>query len=235
MNTELIQNHKNENALVLVSGGQDSITCLFWALNNFKKVSAISFEYGQKHSKELKIAEKICKNLKVERKIVDLSFIKDLVISNLFKGTNDVNEEHELDKNVPSSFVPYRNVLFLTAASAWASSIDTTNLVIGVCETDYSGYADCRDVFIRSMQESLNLAIDFEDKKVVIHTPLMKLSKSEEFKMAEGLGCLDIIIKETMTCYNGVEKMNDYGKGCGNCPACELRKKGYEEYIRKYK
>ena len=227
--------YKNEKSLVLVSGGQDSTTCLFWAIKNFKKVDAITFYYAQKHSKEIEVAESLCKKLKVNHKKIDISFLKDLVISNLFNNKNNINKSHILNKNVPSSFVPYRNMIFLTLAAAWASTIATKHIVIGVCETDYSGYADCRDVFIKSLQVSLNLATDFKEKSVIIHTPLMWLSKAEEFKLAEDLGCLDFVINESLTCYNGIERMNNYGKGCGKCPACKLRKKGYQEYLRLYK
>ncbi len=226
---------KSENALVLVSGGQDSITCLFWALKNFNKVHAISFDYGQKHSKEIAIAQKICGKLNVEHKTVDISFLKNLVESNLFKGADDVNLRHKLNENVPSSFVPYRNMIFLTLAGAWASTLKVKHIVTGVCETDYSGYADCRSVFIRAMEKTLNLATDFKDLKVIIHTPLMKLTKAEEFKFAEDLGCMDIIINDTLSCYNGIEKLNYFGKGCGDCPACSLRKAGYDKYLRLYK
>ncbi|HOV15484.1 MAG TPA: 7-cyano-7-deazaguanine synthase QueC, partial [Spirochaetota bacterium] len=220
-----MQSYNNEDVLVLTSGGQDSTTCLFWALKNFKKVYSISFYYNQKHSKELDVATKICDKLSIPQKIVDISFIKDIVVSNLFNGQDDVSKGHKLDESVPSSFVPYRNLLFLTVASAWASTIGVNNLVTGVCQTDYSGYADCRDVFIKSTQVALNLATDFKDKNIVIHTPLMWLTKSDEFRMAEELGCLDFIMKETLTCYNGVESMNGFGKGCGECPACNPRKK----------
>ncbi len=229
------QFYKKENALVLLSGGQDSTTCLFWALSNFKKVNAVSFFYNQKHSIEIEISKKICKMLNIDLKIIDISFISELVISNLFKGGKDVNKTHKLNKKVPASFVPYRNVIFLTLASAWASTINARHIVIGVCETDYSGYADCRKIFIESMQASLNLATDFTDKKIIIHTPLMKLSKSKIFKLADELKCLDFIILQTVTCYNGIEKMNEYGKGCGKCPACRLRIKGYQEFKKNYR
>ena len=217
-----------------MSGGQDSTICLYWALKNFKKVSAISFNYGQKHDVEVKIAKKICDLNNVTHKIVDISFLENLVVSNLFKGTENVNLPHSQKEDVPSSFVPYRNLIFLTLASAWASTIGANHLVIGVCQTDYSGYADCRDVFIKSAQKTLNLAMDFMDKNVVIHTPLMFLTKAEGFKLAKELGCFDIVINETLSCYNGVQNMQFYGKGCGVCAACKLRKKGYEEYREKY-
>lgn len=229
------QSLKKDSALVLMSGGQDSTTCLFWALKTFGQVSAITFYYGQKHEKEIQVARHICTTLKVENKLADMSFIKDIVISNLFEGAGDVYQPHPLNSGVPSSFVPYRNLLFLTIAAGWAGTIRAKHLVTGVCETDYSGYADCRDVFIKSAQTTLNLATDFKDSHIVIHTPLMWLTKAEEFRLAEELGCLDFILSETLTCYNGVETMNDFGKGCGQCPSCGLRKKGFDEYREKYK
>lgn len=221
---------KDEDCLVLMSGGQDSTTTLFWAIQNFNKVYAITFDYEQKHSREIDIAGDICRKLDVERKVVDISFLKDLVVSNLFKDEPDVDGAHLLNPDVPSSFVPYRNLIFLTLASAWASTLGVRHLATGVCETDYSGYADCRDVFIKSAQVTLNLATDFSDRNVVIHTPLMWLTKAQEFQLAEELGCLDFVLTSTLTCYNGDETQNDFGMGCGECPACKLRKNGYEEY-----
>lgn len=229
------QSYNTEDALVLMSGGQDSTTCLFWAKNNFRKVNAISFFYQQKHAVETDVAQKICDKLDVPLKVVDLSFLKDLVISNLFVNSGDLHTAHALNKEVPSSFVPYRNLVFLTSAAAWASTLGIKHIITGVCETDYSGYADCRDVFIKSTQTTLNLASDFKDKNVVIHTPLMWLSKAEEFRMADEMGVLDFIINESLTCYNGVEALQDYGKGCGECPSCLLRKKGFEEFKEKYR
>jgi 7-cyano-7-deazaguanine synthase len=219
-----------DKALVLTSGGQDSTTCLFWALKNFEQVSAISFYYGQKHAKELAAAAHICKKLDVDLKTVDISFLKELARSHLFKGTPDVTDTHPQNPAMPASFVPYRNLLFLTLAGAWAGTIGVRHIVIGVCETDYSGYPDCRDVFIKSAQKTLNLAVDAKEQNIVIHTPLMRLSKAEEFSLAEQLGCLDFILKETLTCYNGSEIMHEWGKGCAQCPACRLRAKGYSEY-----
>ncbi|MCF7792336.1 MAG: 7-cyano-7-deazaguanine synthase QueC [Victivallales bacterium] len=224
-----------EDALVLLSGGQDSTTCLYWALKKFQKVSAISFRYGQKHSIETAVAEGICREASVSLKVIDISFMKNLVVSNLFENTEDVGGKHPLNEEVPSSYVPYRNMIFLTLAAAWGSTIGARHLVTGVCETDFSGYADCRDVFIKSLQVSLNLAADFKDNGNVIHTPLMWLTKAEEFRLAEELDCMDVIINKTITCYNGVTEMNDFGMGCGNCPSCKLRRKGYEEYVGKYK
>lgn len=229
------QSYNSEDCLVLTSGGQDSTTCLYWAKQSFRKVYAISFTYGQKHSDEVDVAKNICDSLGVDFKLLDISFMAQLVKSNLFKGEADVNESHEFKDEVPSSFVPYRNMIFLTLASAWASTLGVKHIVTGVCETDSSGYADCRDVFVKSLQTSLNLATDFKDKNVVIHTPLMWLTKAETFKMAEELNCLDVVLEKSLTCYNGVTQMNDFGMGCGECPSCELREAGYREYKEKYK
>lgn len=226
-------NFKSENVLVLMSGGMDSTTTLLWSIKNFNRVYAITFFYNQKHNKEIEIAANICKELNVEQKIVDISFLKDIAISNLFKGEEDVNNSHPLNNNVPSSFVPYRNLLFLTIASIWASTLNIRHIATGVCQTDYSGYADCRDIFIKSSQVTLNLSTDF-NKDVIIHTPLMYLNKAETFKLAKDLEGLDIVLKKTLTCYNGVEKMNEYGMGCGECPACILRKNGYEKFKKDF-
>ncbi len=220
----------NNNALVLMSGGQDSATCLVWALKRFSRVEAITFHYGQKHDIETKAARVICDKNHIDLREVDLSFIKDIVVSNLFLGKGDLHSAHSSHAALPSSFVPYRNLLFLTVAAGWADTIGADHLVTGVCETDFSGYPDCREVFIRSAEQTLNLAAGTE--KLTIHTPLMFLTKAQEFSLAEELGCLDMIINDTLTCYNGVELKHDFGKGCGECPACLLRRKGYEDFIR---
>jgi len=221
-----------EDAVVLASGWQDSTTCLVWALRNFRKVSAIGYFYRQKHAGELDAARKICGGFGVEFKIVDLSFLQDLVVSNLFQGTGDVGSVHPQSPEVPASFVPYRNLLFLTLASAWAGTLGAKHVVTGVCQTDFSGYADCRDVFVKSAQVTLNLATDFQDNNVVIHTPLMWMTKADEFQLAQELGCLDLILHETLTCYEGMTTMHAWGRGCGSCPACVLRRQGYDRFRR---
>ena len=225
---------KKEDALVLMSGGQDSTTSLYWTLKQFRKVQAITFQYGQKHCIETKFAQDICRLNSIPLKVVDISFLKELVISNLFVGAQNVNEPHALNKDIPSSYVPYRNMLFLTIAAAWGSTLKIRHLVTGVCETDYSGYADCRDVFVKSLQVSLNLAADLKNNGIVIHTPLMWLDKADEFKLAEELGCLKIVLAQTLTCYNGVTTKNDFGMGCGECHSCKLRRNGYYEYLKRY-
>ena len=222
--------NKNGSCLILFSGGQDSTTALFWALENFNNVYAISFFYGQKHSIEISIAKDICKKLDIKQKIVDISFLEDLVVSGLFESSDkNVADTHPLNPLLPSSFVPYRNLIFLSLAASYATVINTNNIVIGVSEADYSGYPDCRKEFIESLERTLRLAIDLDNINII--TPLISLTKSDIFMLASRLNCLDFIINETMTCYNGSKIKNDFGFGCGKCPACLLRKKGYEEFL----
>jgi len=220
-----------DSCLILFSGGQDSTTALFWAMKNFDNVYAISFLYGQKHSIEISITKEICKKLDIKQKIVDISFLENLVVSGLFESSDkNVGESHPLNTFLPSSFVPYRNLIFLTFAASYATVIGTNNIIIGVSEVDYSGYPDCRGEFIKSAEKTLRLAINSDNINII--TPLISLTKSDIFMLAKELDCLDFIINETMTCYNGSKIKNDFGFGCGECPACLLRKKGYEEFLK---
>jgi len=218
-------------ALVIFSGGQDSVTCLYWAINNtlrFDEVEAITFDYGQKHSIELDCAKKVCDELNVKQTIIDISFLDTLVESAL-TSNGDVNELNE--KGLPSSFVPNRNQLFITLAHAYAQKIGAKYLIGGMCETDYSGYPDCRREFIDSITLASNIGSDSE---IEILTPLMYLDKAETFQLAFVGGYLYSVIEKSHTCYNGVrEKLNDWGYGCGDCPACDLRKKGFYEFLAK--
>lgn len=224
-------------AVVIFSGGQDSTTCLFWALEEFDVVEAITFDYGQKHVIEVEQSKKICKKLNVRQTIVDVSFLDTLVESAL-TSNGDVNKTNEL--GLPASFVPNRNQLFITLAHSYAQKIGAKNLVTGVCQTDYSGYPDCRMDFIRSIQGTTNLGsgiLDYDNPEsmIVIHTPLMYLNKAQTFELASGLGeeCWNSVIKDSHTCYNGERNIiHSWGKGCGECPACELRKKGYNQFIQ---
>lgn len=217
-------------AVVIFSGGQDSTTCLFWAIKHYDKVYPITFKYGQKHIAEVDSAWKIAYDEIMQagskipvgaHKFVDISFLKDLSGSALLDPSVDLNQLN--DKGLPNSFVPNRNQLFITIAHAYAQLIGAQTIVTGVCETDYSGYPDCRADFIALIETTTNRG---SQSNISIQTPLMKLDKAATFKMAEELGCLDIILEKTITCYNGIA-----GTGCGTCPACELRKKGYEKYL----
>lgn len=209
--------------LVVLSGGQDSTTCLFWAVKKYREenVSAVGFDYGQRHKAELECAEKICKNAGIPFEVIKTPVISELSANSLTREDIPV-EEKKPEGAPPNTFVEGRNLLFLSYAAIYAKTHGITDLVTGVCETDFSGYPDCRDIFVKSLNVTLNLAMDYQ---FVIHTPLMWLTKAQTWEMADRLGVLDLIYNETLTCYNGVK-----GAGCGHCPACYLRKRGYDEY-----
>lgn len=211
------------SALVVFSGGQDSTTCLFWAKKHFKKVYAISFLYGQKHAKEVDLARGIAERAGVKFKLMDVSFIGNLG-SNSLTDTSIQMDEDKPEGSFPNTFVPGRNLFFLSIAAVYAREIGVQNIVTGVSQTDFSGYPDCRDTFIKSLNVTLNLAMD---EQFVLHTPLMWLDKTQTWALADELGVLDLVRNETLTCYNGVQ-----GDGCGHCPACKLRKHGLEEYLK---
>lgn len=217
-----------KKCLVIFSGGQDSTTCLGYAIQKYDEVECISFKYGQKHDKEIKQAKKICERLNIKQHIIDISFFSNVVDSAL-TSNGDVNTKHNRLKNLPASFVPNRNAIFITISHALAQKIDANYLVTGVCETDFSGYPDCRDNFIKSLNVSLNIG---SESNIVIDTPLMWLNKKETWQLAEDVNFLEIVKTMTLTCYNGITKENQWGLGCGNCPACLLRKKGYDEYVQ---
>ena len=214
---------KRDNAaLVCFSGGQDSTTCLYWAKKHFDRVEAVIFEYGQRHANEVEIAEKIASNAGVPCQALDLSLLSQLAPNSLTDSTMVMDEEKPAD-SYPNTFVPGRNMLFLTFAAIAARSHGIYNIVTGVSEADYSGYPDCRDTFIRSLNVTLNLAMD---EQFVLHTPLMNRDKSEVWALADELGIFDLVRTQTLTCYNGIP-----ADGCGRCPACKLRKAGLEKYL----
>lgn len=213
---------QNESALVCLSGGQDSTTCLYWALKNFDHVEAVCFSYGQKHALEVEVARRIAEKAGVEFSLLDLSLLGQMTHNALTDASVVMDKEKPADA-LPNTFVPGRNMLFLTLAAIKAYEKGIRNLVTGVSQTDFSGYPDCRDTFIRSLNVSLNLAME---SQFVIHTPLMWLDKEQEWELADELGVFDMVRNETLTCYNGV--MAD---GCGECPACKLRRAGLERYL----
>jgi len=214
-------------ALVIFSGGQDSTTCLGWALNKFEEVEAISFIYGQKHSIEIEQAKKIAEKLNVKHTVIDVSFFSQIVDSALTSG-GDVNVGHSRLKDLPASFVPNRNAFFITLAHSYAQKIGADKIITGVCQTDYSGYPDCRDVFVKSINVALNIG---SQSDIEVITPLMWLNKKETWELAEKENVLELVKDYSHTCYNGEDEMNEWGRGCGECPACKLRKRGYEEYV----
>jgi len=210
-----------KSAVVLFSGGQDSTTCLFWAKEQFEKVYALSFLYGQKHAHEVELARKIAEEAGVEFHVMDASFIGQLGRNSLTDHTMSMDQDKPED-SFPNTFVPGRNLFFLSIAAVFAREKGVSHLVTGVSQTDYSGYPDCRDSFIKSLNVSLNLAMD---EQFVIHTPLMWLNKAQTWALSDKLGVFELIRSSTLTCYNGIQ-----GDGCGECPACKLRKQGLDEY-----
>jgi 7-cyano-7-deazaguanine synthase len=220
----------NNKAYILLSGGQDSFVCLVWALQNFRQVEAVSINYAQRHNRELHYAGVIAEHFGINHTIYDIgNFISSMADSTLL-SMGDHNESHPLAQQLPASFVPNRNGIFLTIISnhAFRSGEKTINIVIGTCETDFSGYPDCRDTYIKAKALELSLGLD---RPVYIHTPLMWLNKAQTFDMALKANKLNELIELTLTCYNGDERLNQWGRGCGECPACKLRKNGYEEFL----
>ena len=215
-------NLDNQRALVVFSGGQDSTTCLFWAKKHFKEVYALSFVYGQKHAHEVDLAEEIARQAGVHFDKMDVSFVGRLG-HNALTDPSMMMDQTKPAGGPPNTFVPGRNLFFLSIAAVYARERGVRHLVTGVSQTDYSGYPDCRDSFVRSLNVTLNLAMD---EQFVIHTPLMWLDKCQTWALADELGVLDLVRNHTLTCYNGV-----VGDGCGHCPACVLRRKGLEEYL----
>ena len=223
MKDEFLKDLRRDTAaLVLFSGGQDSTVCLYWAMKNFGRVEAVCFRYGQRHEAELEAAQYIGSQVGVELHIIDASVIAGLSnssLTNLSKKLENVNNDSTF---LPDTFVPGRNLLFISMASVVARERKIANIVVGVSQADYSGYPDCRDAFVRSLNETLNLAMD---EKFVIHTPLMWRDKAAVWQLADELGIFELVKNRTVTCYNGIT-----GDGCGECASCKLRKNGLEKY-----
>ena len=205
------------SAIVVLSGGQDSTTCLFWAINKFNSVETVTFDYGQRHRIELEAAQKIAKLAGVKNTILPIDTF-GILGGNSLTGKEAVDESSQ-EGELPNSFVPGRNLIFLTFAAAFAYQREIKDLVTGVCQTDYSGYPDCRQNTIEAIQLAINLGME---SNVMIHTPLMWMTKSETVKFAGEVGALEALAW-SHTCYNGDVPP------CGQCPACELRAKGFEE------
>ncbi|AAW86075.1 7-cyano-7-deazaguanine synthase QueC [Aliivibrio fischeri] len=210
-------------AIVVFSGGQDSTTCLIQALTQYDHVHCITFDYGQRHNQEIEVAKKVSIELgAASHKVMDVGLLNELAVSSLTRDNIPVS--HELQENgLPNSFVPGRNILFLTLAGIYAYQLGAEAVITGVCETDFSGYPDCRDEFVKSINQSLVLGMD---RQLEIKTPLMWLNKAETWALADKYGKLDYVRNHTLTCYNGV-----IGDGCGDCPSCDLRKNGLDAYL----
>ena len=211
----------SEKALVIFSGGQDSTTCLLQAIQTYGRehVQAITFQYGQRHAVELERARWIAQDLGITQTVLDLSLMQHITHNALMDGQAEIQMA---DNGVPNTFVDGRNALFLLYAAIYAKGQNIKHIIVGVCETDFSGYPDCRDVFVKSMNVTLNLAMDYAFQ---IHTPLMYLTKAQTWQLADDLGRLNYVREHTHTCYNGIVG------GCHECPSCLLRERGLAEYL----
>jgi 7-cyano-7-deazaguanine synthase len=227
----------SDGALVLFSGGQDSATCLAWALSRFDRVETVGFDYGQRHRIELEVSGQFRSALAGkfpqwaarlgDDHMLDASIIGELGSTAM---TQDIAIEME-ENGLPNTFVPGRNLLFFTLAGALAYRRGLRVIVGGMCETDYSGYPDCRDDTLKAQQVALSLGLD---RRITIETPLMWLDKAETFALAQDLGgeaLLDLIVEHTHTCYLGDRSQrHEWGYGCNSCPACALRSKGWQKF-----
>lgn len=230
-----------EEALLIYSGGQDSGTCLAWALEHFSRVRTLGFVYGQRHDVEmqcrLRLREEVARAFPHWGSrlgpdvVLEVDFFRQMEATAL---TADVPIATEAD-GVPNTFVPGRNILFLTLAATWAYGKNLRHMVAGVCETDSSGYPDCRDDAIKALQVALNTGMD---SRYVLHTPLMWRTKAETWTLAQELGgqkLVDLLLEHSHTCYLGTrDQRHAWGYGCGQCPACVLRAKGYGKYMEEH-
>lgn len=210
-------------AVVVLSGGQDSATCLALAVRKHgaANVAAITFRYGQRHVLETRFARRLARRFGVtEHKVVSLDFYRHLTTNALMSPS--VKIERKKGAACPTTVVEGRNAFFLLAAAVWAKELGATELYTGVSEADYSGYPDCREAFVKAQQKAIRLALMWPIRVV---TPFMHMSKAAEWALAAKLGILDVIENETLTCYNGIP-----GRGCGTCPSCLLRNRGYDEF-----
>ena len=227
----------HENALVLFSGGQDSTVCLAWALDHFACVETIGFDYGQRHRAELEMRPRIREQLTAlradwARKLGEDHVIKLDALAAISETALTRDVAIEVAQNgLPTTFVPGRNLAFLAFAGALAYRRGAKHLVAGMCETDFSGYPDCRDDTVKAMQLALTLGMD---RRFVVHTPLMWIDKASTFALARELGgdaLVSLLVEETHTCYLGDRsRRHEWGYGCGTCPACRLRADGFAKW-----
>lgn len=199
-------------------------------MHRFARVAAISFDYNQRHRVELVCAAMLTAKYHIQAKVVHMGELLSSLVTSALTGAGEVGQPHAYKPGLPSSFVPGRNALFLTLAHAHAQEIGAQAIITGVCQTDYSGYPDCRDQFVREINTALNTGYETH---IQILTPLMNLNKGQTFGLAEEVGFLDEVLENSHTCYRGNHAdRHPWGYGCGNCPACELRAKGWQEFLR---
>ncbi|MFW9269538.1 7-cyano-7-deazaguanine synthase QueC [Pseudomonas sp. NR3] len=213
-----------KKAVIVFSGGQDSTTCLIHALPKYNEIHCITFDYGQRHRAEIEVAKELAEHFGVTaHKVLDTTLLSELAVSSLTRDNIPVPAASNTQKGPPNTFVPGRNILFLTLASIYAYQVGAETVITGVCETDFSGYPDCRDSFVKAMNTAIESGMDY---KLSIETPLMWLNKAETWALAAYHDQLDLVRDHTLTCYNGIK-----GSGCGTCDACSLRAKGLDEFL----
>lgn len=212
-----------KRAVVVFSGGQDSTTCLIQALQQYDEVHCVTFDYGQRHRAEIDIARQLALSLGARaHKVLDVTMLNELAVSSLTRENISVPAYDPQASGLPSTFVPGRNILFLTLAAVYAYQVEAEAVITGVCETDFSGYPDCRDEFVKALNHAVALGMA---REVRFETPLMWLNKAETWALADYWQQLPLVRHETLTCYNGIK-----GDGCGECAACHLRANGLSEY-----
>lgn len=212
-----------KRAVVVFSGGQDSTTCLIQALAQYDDVHCVTFDYGQRHRQEIDVARELAIKLGARaHKVLDVTLLNELAISSLTRDNIPVPQYDANANGLPSTFVPGRNILFLTLASIYAYQVEAEAVITGVCETDFSGYPDCRDEFVKALNHAVALGMA---RAVRFETPLMWLNKAETWALADYWQQLPLVQQETLTCYNGIK-----GDGCGECAACHLRANGLKNY-----
>lgn len=227
----------NGSAVVALSGGQDSTTCLYWAKQKFGgEIHAVSFDYGQRHRVELQLASKVARAAGARHSVLDVRAFAQLGAASLtnefISNTGDAEAARNRvadEKGLPQSFVPGRNIVFLSLVAAYAVQRGITDIVTGVCEADDAGYPDCRADFVDAIEYAIRLGM--ATPNLFIHTPLMQRTKAETWELADELGVLDVIVNDTNTCYEGDRsQLHPWGTGCGVCPACMTRREGYEHW-----
>ncbi|AHB96839.1 queuosine biosynthesis protein QueC [Salmonella enterica subsp. enterica serovar Heidelberg str. CFSAN002064] len=213
-----------KRAVVVFSGGQDSTTCLAQARHQYDEVHCVTFDYGQRHRAEIDVARALALKLGTRaHKVLDVTLLNELAVSSLTRDSIPVPDYEPNADGIPNTFVPGRNILFLTLAAIYAYQVKAEAVITGVCETDFSGYPDCRDEFVKALNHAVNLGMA---KDIRFETPLMWIDKAETWALADYWGQLDLVREETLTCYNGIK-----GDGCGHCAACNLRANGLNHYL----
>ncbi|PRD17205.1 7-cyano-7-deazaguanine synthase QueC [Pantoea coffeiphila] len=212
-----------KRAVVVFSGGQDSTTCLIQALKQYDEVHCVTFDYGQRHRAEIDVAQRLSLSLGARaHKVLDVTLLNELAVSSLTRDNIPVPDWDPTSSGLPSTFVPGRNILFLTLAAIYAYQVEAEAVITGVCETDFSGYPDCRDEFVKALNHAVSLGMA---RDIRFETPLMWLNKAETWALADYWQQLKLVREQTLTCYNGIQ-----GDGCGECAACHLRANGLQEY-----